>query len=201
MSVTVTCALRSGGDYDRLYVDWLCRQVHKHTAGYPINWHPFTDLDDGDADIDDDRLVSWWCKLKCFTLKGPVLYLDLDTYIAEPLHGLLDAIEGHPGRFWALRPFKPAQELASGVMAWNGDYSWIYEELTPGHISGWDQMYINQMLKNHGKPFNRIQDTVKVASYKHHCKDGIPEGTDIVCFHGKPRPHEIGAPFFPEKRQ
>lgn len=201
MSVKVTCVLRSGGDYDRQYVDFLCQQVHKHTAGYPIEWCPFTDLEDGSADIDDNRLAGWWSKLKCFTLKGPVLYLDLDTYIVEPLHGFLDAIESNPGTFWALTPFKQGQELASGVMAWNGDFSRLYDELTEDCMQGWDQVYIYHALKKRRKVHRPVQDLLEVASYKHHCQSGIPEGTDLVCFHGKPRPHEVGKPYFPEKRQ
>lgn len=31
-----------------------------------------------------------------------------------------------------------------------------------------------------------------VVSWKVHCKAGIPPGTDVVCFHGKPRPWEVG---------
>ena len=31
-----------------------------------------------------------------------------------------------------------------------------------------------------------------VVSWKVHCKAGIPQGADVVCFHGRPRPWEIG---------
>lgn len=31
-----------------------------------------------------------------------------------------------------------------------------------------------------------------VVSWKVHCRDGIPSGADVVCFHGKPRPWEVG---------
>lgn len=30
-----------------------------------------------------------------------------------------------------------------------------------------------------------------VRSYKVHCRNGVPRGTDVVCFHGKPRPWDI----------
>jgi hypothetical protein len=35
-----------------------------------------------------------------------------------------------------------------------------------------------------------------VVSYKVHCKRGIPRGTDVICFHGKPRPWDVTLPPF-----
>jgi hypothetical protein len=30
------------------------------------------------------------------------------------------------------------------------------------------------------------------VSYKTHCTKGVPDGARVVCFHGRPRPHEVG---------
>jgi len=30
-----------------------------------------------------------------------------------------------------------------------------------------------------------------IYSYKHHCKEVIPEDASIIVFHGHPRPHEV----------
>jgi hypothetical protein len=30
-----------------------------------------------------------------------------------------------------------------------------------------------------------------VVSYKYHCRQGLPDDARVVCFHGKPDPHEI----------
>ena len=56
----------------------------------------------------------------------------------------------------------------------------------------WDQHLIESLLKAHKWNVDIIQNIVKTYSYKLHCKDGVPEDASVVCFHGKPRPHEIG---------
>src|SRR5690606_35426599 len=37
----------------------------------------------------------------------------------------------------------------------------------------------------------------EVASYKVHCRTGVPEGAKVVCFHGKPRPWNVRTPWVP----
>src|SRR5690606_19762695 len=37
----------------------------------------------------------------------------------------------------------------------------------------------------------------EIRSYKVHCHDGVPAGTGVVCFHGKPRPWQVRAEWIP----
>jgi hypothetical protein len=37
-----------------------------------------------------------------------------------------------------------------------------------------------------------------LKSYKKHCRGGLPEGTSMVCFHGRPRPTEINPKWLSE---
>jgi len=152
---------------------------------------------------------GWWAKIELFKLKGPVLYFDLDTYVcgdislaAENL--LIEAKNDVSPSFFMLesfasKRFNSPHKWASGVMAWTGDWSSIYDDFMPSDMDEyeWDQRYIVSALGN--TIIQPVQDLIPdIVSYKHHCKNGIPEGTQVVCFHGKPRPHDVGAPYFEE---
>lgn len=142
--VITTCVLRSGGDFDSDYVDNLYRQWNRNGDGYFV---PFTDLDDGNLDIGDSRLDGWWSKLVCFRLKGCVIYFDLDTCIYRSVERLVRVVASESPCFYALRPFRKSEEWASGIMAWNGDFSWLYREWSEEDKQDtWDQRYISRKL-------------------------------------------------------
>ena len=68
------------------------------------------------------------------------------------------------------------------------------------HTLKWDQRYITQALKRRGSHVLSIQENLPgVVSYKKNCLKGIPDDTRVVCFHGRPRPHEVGKPYFQEE--
>ena len=72
--------------------------------------------------------------------------------------------------------------------------SWLYNELTPHCIASydkWDQRYIKQKLRDKMFDIRSVADRGEVVSYKWDCKEGVPEGAKIICFHGKPRPKEV----------
>jgi len=146
---------------------------------------------------------GWWSKLELFKpglFYGPVLYLDLDTIVTGSLDEFCSNIEGF-GMLQDLGDVKrkgpyaldeysgSVSRMASGVMAWNGDYSNIYLEYAEKpKFRGGDQRYIQHQVK---EPIKVIQRGLNVASYKWECLDGVPENTNIVCFHGNPRPRDI----------
>ena len=88
-------------------------------------------------------------------------------------------------------------ELASGVMAWNSPIRMIYRKAMNkvdhirSHPKEWDQRLIVDALTDAKWSVDIIQNVIKVYSYKLHCKKSIPDDASIVCFHGKPRPHEV----------
>lgn len=46
----------------------------------------------------------------------------------------------------------------------------------------------------HNAPEGEVWQEVcpgQVVSFKHHCRDGLPEGARVVSFHGDPRPHRV----------
>ena len=124
--------------------------------------------------------------------------MDLDTLVCGPLDPLLEAAETH--HFIALRDFYRPNQMGSGLMAWSGDMSRLYRafaENPTGHMdrcrtpTRWgDQGFIDPLTKDRRHWQDVLPD--KVVSWKVHCKDGIPDTASVVCFHGQPRPWDVG---------
>lgn len=200
--LSVACVLRSGGSvYTAEYVRRLADGVWQHLPGA---YRMVCLTDDPDAMPEGVEALGlhhdwpgWWAKIELFRpgiFDGPVLYMDLDTVI----RGSLEELAHYPHRFTMLSDFYAPQYPASGLMAWEGDYRRLYERFAADparHIAGHcvtgdfgDGGYIAQEL---GFAPDRFQDLLpgQVASYK-----ATPDrsAARVVCYHGKPRPHETG---------
>lgn len=182
----VACVLRSGGDFNAEYVRRLKSGVDAHLSG-----HEFVCLSDVAVPCQRIPLKTdwpgWWAKLELFGLPGPVLYFDLDTVIT----GDLSEIAAYPHRFTMLRGFSHPDSPASGVMAWHGDYSYLRDAFDPerdypGHG---DQGYIGHMLRHEPDLFQDLFPG-RIVSRKQPATRSADER--VVCFHGKPRPHQVG---------
>lgn len=143
----------------------------------------------------DPGLNGWWNKLSLFKPgvlpKGRVLFSDLD---AMPI-GDLTAIASYQGPFAAIRDFYNHVHLQSALMAWEaGTMGHIWEgwnnEGRPQTDPGGDQVVIERWQ---GKA-DYWQDILpgQVMGFKD-CRrlGGIPSCARMICFHGRPRPHEI----------
>jgi len=219
---TIAFVLKSGGDYDVDYVHRLLRMVDLHVSR-PHQCVLLTDLtafalDGIGCHVVDLRhdLPAWWSKLEVFRIMGPVLYLDLDTVLVGSIEPLLAAVHTlATNEIIMLRGFRDLN-FASGIMGWNGDFTWLLSglldkmrsqrstfsvlprgitlELGDKRYRG-DQNYITEALEDAGARIIAVQ-TVQpgIISYKHHVLRAglpLPDDTSIVCFHGTPRPHEV----------
>lgn len=142
--------------------------------------------------------AGWWEKIRLFKpgmFKGNrVLFLDLDTFLV----GNIDHIAAYAGHFATLHDFWRPQGLGPAVMLFDADWAaHIYEEWAaegfPMDDPRGDQAWIEN--RNQGRmrrDVDILQDLFpgEFVSYKTHCANGIPDGARVVCFHGKPRPHE-----------
>lgn len=161
--------------------------------------------------------LGWWYKMQLFDSKhhsGPLLYFDLDTVIVDNIDWIHDLSLKY---FWAVRDFKylwknSHYSVNSSVMWWDTstyDHVWtnfIQKNLktTISQYRG-DQDYINQAINSKDV---RFLDSDRVKSWRWECLDGgynfkqkkyqnlgngttIPENTDILVFHGNPKPHKI----------
>lgn len=194
--LTVACVLRSGGDYSSEYVERLRDGVARHL---PLP-HRFVCLSDVDVPCERIALVTdwpgWWSKLELFRpglLSGRVLYLDLDTVI----QGDLLPLAAHPHRFTMLSDLMAPARLASGVMAWDGDFRHLFERWSPRlapryRVTGrWgDQGWISEQLGISPSRFQSLFPGM-FASYKA-SPAAAKAAASVICFHGSPRPHEVG---------
>ena len=207
--LTIACVLKSGGDYDWEYVNRLRNNINDHiTQLYKFvvmtdMWQDMTTPPDGVEVWNlESEFKTYWSKLELFRLKGEVLYFDLDTIILKGLDFLIEGIRTmvsfHPKEkhFFMMRAFNRHRRYASGIMAWNGDFEWLYSSTKPEMIERygkWEQDYIVDRMLSMRQKISFIDDCSGggIVSYKHHCTEDIPKSANIICFHGKPRPREV----------
>ena len=136
-----------------------------------------------------------------------IFFFDLDTVIV----GDLNEIFFYHGDFIILRDFYRADGYGSGLMAWrpamvhhmwenytqgykprHGDQGWVEEQMPNAHI--WQEYYPEKVIsyKVHIKGKGKLLN----PNYTNH--PGTLETASIVCFHGKPLPHEVRDPWMSE---
>jgi hypothetical protein len=128
----------------------------------------------------------------------PFLYVDLDTAVINSLESLFDIIK--EDQFIVLEDFYQKGQLATGLTWFPANSEKI------AHVwrsyKGEQGKRMDYYLRSVIKPDAFWQDlTSSIADFKP--KGGIllskiPQGTDIVCFHGKPRIHDAEIPWVKE---
>jgi len=197
LTLTVACVLRSGGDYGPEYVRRLRAGVKRHLPG--AGWVCVSDVPEVATHALWHGWPGWWSKIELFTpglLTGPTLYLDLDTVVCADLADVAAAVPADG--FTMLQDFTKPDSYGSGVMAWGGDWSRLYYAFAAdpqGHMARcrtgarWgDQGFIRDHLGRVPATW-QAQVPGQIVSYKVH---GRTPDARLVCFHGKPRPHEVG---------
>lgn len=145
---------------------------------------------------------GYWNKIELFRpgiFNGPVAYCDLDSMILNDISDLVQ----HPYEFLCATTWGgPPDRINSAFMCWDGrdDFSNIYKAYRPS---------INEQYEQDGKrwgdqgfiqdhlpvPFTSLNELFpgRFVSYKINVRPAgkVPEGTSIVMFHGRPRPHQI----------
>ncbi len=196
--LNIACVL-AGDKYAPRYVENLFDMVQRNLPPIPGRFVCFTDQQFEIAGVETKPLPGdlhgWWNKLHLFTpglfAKGDrVLFFDLDTLIV----GELDRIAEYDGEFGILRDFYQPETFGSGVMAWRAGFgSHIIDAYRqagcPREFHGGDQTFIQTVQPK----ADRLQDLFPGAfvSYKIDCNPHPPKGARVVCFHGKPKPHEL----------
>lgn len=181
----IVCVLNKSPEYQSEYVGRLFSGISDH-------------LDSFEFVAIQSKWPGWWSKLEIFSpdVTGDFLYLDLDTIIVGPIDDLFTA-----GKLTVLADFNlPKPDfMATGVMfvteheracVWA---EWIRDP--QGHMArhggNGDGGFLSQFWK---KKAARWQDLMpgKIVSYKLHCRNGVPKDASVVCFHGKPKPKDVG---------
>lgn len=204
-SLRIALVLRSGGDYDAEYVERICAALDVCAPG--INRVCLSDVEIRGAEripLEHDW-PGWWSKMELFRpdVAGDLLYMDLDTMPVAGLAPLLSQCNGHA---IALRDFYHPSRIGSGLMylpesvrplVWDrftANPAGVMRRYSERKVERWgDQAFLSDVLAQ--APL-RWQDIVPgaVVSYKADVRraGALPAGASIVCFHGKPRPRDVG---------
>ena len=138
---------------------------------------------------------GWWNKISLFKPgllpRGRILFSDLDAIAT----GDLTEIANYKGKFAAIRDFYNMIHIQSCLMAWEAgtmDHIWQAWDAAgkPQFDPRGDQAFIEVMQGN----CDYWQDMLPghVVSYKQMRRlGGVPQHVRLVCFHGRPRPHEV----------
>lgn len=177
--MTPLCMYRSGGEFNQNHVLRLAEMVPSIVCL----------TDDPVPGMQCVRMKhdwpKWWGKIELFNLfRGDFVYFDLDTTVR--------ALPECGDSFTMLPNVYRDGDYGSGVMAWRGDYSYLYDAFSadPKRYMAeyvttpkWgDQGFIRDHLKEKPSVFG-----ADCRSYKVHGDHGEP----VIYFHGKPRPWDV----------
>lgn len=207
----VCCVLKTGGIYTPEYVIALANSVKRNTTK-PIEFAVLSDsVESFNHNVDhvvplNHYLPGWWSKIELFRHdffpNHKKIFFDLDTVIL----GNVDFLIEYDVVFSGLEDFYQPERFASGIMTWNGDLSILYEDFIAAYggnhnilyeydLLGGDQYWIESKIS---KKFQLLQHAFpqKIVSLKKHCvvshkTISVPDRASILCFHGKPKPHEL----------
>lgn len=189
--LTVACVLKSGGVYTPAWAHALKRGVAAHLPE-PHRFICLTDMAvEGIDTVPFIRdLPGWWAKINLFAPglfsgsgMGRVLYLDLDVVVT----GYLGEI-AHFGRFSAIRDWN-IESLNSSVMSWDAETG----------LPVWDAFDASMLTDRRGDqwlitraiPGAETYPEGWCVSYRKHCREGIPDGARVACFHGRPKMPDV----------
>lgn len=200
--LTIACVYKPGNGFTDEYVYRLREGVAKHCQA-PHRFVVLTNqrFEDFETVRLSRNVPGWWNKLDLFReglFDGQVVYFDLDTMIVGDITGIATT----PQDFAMLRDFYGKHRVNSGVMVWDATRDWgrLYREFTPARIPEYsetqekwgDQGWISDHLPVEPA---RLQDLFpgQIVSYKADVRrKTLPADARVVCFHGRPRPSQIG---------
>lgn len=211
MKIQIGCVLRTGGDYLPDHVAALNHSVNLHSHKW-AELVCFTDIPDQIAQLGIKAIPlqrndpGWWAVPEVFRLKGPVVVVGLDTVFVRDMRPLLQtAFDSTSDDFWMICNLGVGTNPCSGIMAWNGDWQWIFDEFDYNSVSkrlrGDENWIIEALASREIKPRilqkechgNFYDGPIEgIFSYKQDVRGKFfPENAMVIVFHGKPRPHEV----------
>lgn len=196
---TFACVLKLGGDYKPEHVTALAAQVRKHTT-IDYEFLCFTDCLEYMPRVRRIALKNnwpgWWSVPEVFRCQGPVIVVGVDTMITGNIDPLFKiAQDCQKNDFWMIHSFRSPRKTISGIMVFNYDWSWLYEEFNFEKVSKQlrgEEDYTLSKLKGRGIQPKILQESFPgIYSWKRNCQNGIPADCKVLVFHGHPRPFEV----------
>ena len=133
-----------------------------------------------------------------------IIFFDLDMIIVSNI----DVYLKYNGYFAGIEPFNPRRKndyISGGILGFSGGTTnWLYERVKE-NPQGWanktqggkERFVLAELEKESAVLFDRWQRILPkdymVISYKRHIvqRNYFPKQTNVIAFHGNPRPHEL----------
>jgi len=196
---TFACIYKSGGDYRSEHVQALQANVRRFTT-MPINFVCYTDkfVPGVDCILLEKGYPGWWSVPEVFRQAGSVVVAGLDSIFVDSLDPFFElAMNSKPSDFWMIKAFAKNRKYASGMMSWNGDWSWLWKNFDYNRAKKrfrGEQEYTINRLTNKGINIKTLNDRIPgIYSYRWHCQEQLPVDARAVLFHGQPRPQNAKA--------
>lgn len=189
------CLYKSGGPYTEKEVFNLYNQV-QHFLPVVEQFIVYTDEPEKFKGTNiiakqlESNLPGKWSMHELFKEKGHVMVTGLDTLFVKDVSWLFD-IDIPQNTFYGIKAFRDSASWANGVMMWNGDWERLFYGYSNPPAYRLEQKWTyDKLIKEKADIRYLNSEGLNVKSYKHHCTNRIPDGTEIVVFHGHPRPQE-----------
>lgn len=181
--------VRQGDKYSEKYPKLLKKQVEQNTT-WGVNFHILGDGKDA-TDVLVKNWPGWWSKMELLAPWNadlrPCLFLDLDTFVLGNIDDLVSVV---PVRLQMLRDFNNPETGQSAIMSIPKDTGLIWQRFVSDpdgwmkrYRAGGDQAFLNRFEFD----FLRFAG---IGSYKVNALQDSPGRYRVVCWHGKPKPHE-----------
>lgn len=197
------------GDWPDFYVSRLYRGVARHLKDF--RFICFTDRMHADyCEGVEKRPINWWSRgvltrMRIFGpltdemagLSGRILVIDLDNVITGDLAGIASA----KGKFIVLEDLWQPGRLGGGIYSFEAGslQAEMFNPLTPeiaDRLKGRERFWFRERADDFATCWQHILPG-QIVSYKPHGQDkrthldAVPDDARVVCFHGKPKPHEV----------
>lgn len=201
-----------GNKFSAEYVNKLYHSVSRNIT-IP---HKFICFTEDPTDIECEtkpflkELPTWWYIVGLFNkehgFKDKVLYMDLDTVITDNI----DHIVSLDVPYAITEDFYRKDGLQTTFILWKPElYFWVYDEFLkqvpganpPPHWIGGTNGFMERYIPRQEVTILQKEFPGDFISYKVHIRDknkkqwqhikGDLESAKIICFHGKPMPHEM----------
>lgn len=204
--VKYVCVYRTGPKFNPEYVYRLKRMVERHGEGQfdfvCLTNHPgLLKNEEWAVALLKPEHKGWWCLPEKFRITGPVVFSGLDTIFLKSITPFIDVALNCPKNdVYMIHPFRIPNKynrlFANGMMVWNGDLTYMYEDydyVMADKDFPLEQDYTSAMLIKSGKNIRVVQHAVSgIHSFKVDLKQGGPrKNTRIVIFHGEPGVHKL----------
>lgn len=203
---TIVLVLKSGGDFSFQDVELIARHINGKWESsirprIVCLWdNASTTYNLGNLEIIPltNDYSGTWSRIQLYSPEmekyRPFLYIDLDTVVINSLENIFKLIED-PSQFIVLEDFWQKGQLATGLVwfpAKSKKVSIVWDSFTKESIKSSRMDNFLRKVITPDKFWQQLTETIKDFKPKGgNLLNSLPAGTDVVCFHGKPRIHTV----------